>query len=222
MKKFSLMSAAALATLAAAGTGAEGDDDGDAGPAPGQGGSDAAPANPTPTPADTGGTPAAEPADQGGAEATADVVLATDAAASIRAADAAGYARANARMSTVFASDEGKANPALAAFMLSESTASADSIVAHLKAQGAPAAPAAATAPVIPNTSIDLGRGTDPAALVGDDGAGAQAEDGWAKARANTAERGGFVAPTSVAAAAVAARNAGGQFVTATVPPTGN
>src|SRR3546814_7378848 len=69
-------------------------------------------------------------------EAEQAVVAAADAQALIADADGKGFARANARMTTVFASDEGKASPSLAAFMLANSQAEAPAIIEQLKAPG--------------------------------------------------------------------------------------
>src|SRR3546814_10991232 len=107
--KFTLRSRAAVAALAAGGVAASGDDK-DAGPAPGEGGTDK-PADPPAKPDEKPADPPAQP------EAEQAVVAAADAQALIADADGKGFARANARMTTVFASDEGKASPTIAAFL---------------------------------------------------------------------------------------------------------
>lgn len=177
--KFQLMSRAAVAALAAGGAAASGDDK-DAGPAPGEGGTDKPAEQPTPTPSPTPTpAPTEQPATDPAPEATQAVVAAADAQALIAEADGKGFARANARMTTVFASDEGKANPSLAAFMLANSTAEAPAIIEQLKAQGPAQAPEAAAPPArtIANTGVDIG--VDPKALAEDKGAAAEADAGW-------------------------------------------
>lgn len=61
-----------------------------------------------------------------------------------------GAKEANDRTAAVFASDEAKANPGLAAFMLCNSTADAGEIIKQLGAQGAATAPAAAAPAAAP------------------------------------------------------------------------
>lgn len=214
--KFQLLSRAAVAALAAGGVAASGDDK-DAGPAPGQGGSD----KPVePAPAEPGDKPAEPQTPASDAEAPQQVVAAADAQALIAQADAAGFARANARMTTVFASEQGKANPSLAAFMLANSTAEATAIVDQLKAQGGAAAPAAAAAapaadakPAIPDTTVDIG--VDPVALAGGDGAEAKTADaGWDSAIAAHSKAAEPLIPAQT--------NAQGHIVVPAIPKTGN
>lgn len=88
----------------------------------------------------------------------------------------AGAATERARTSTVFASDEGKANMTMAAWMLSANpTASADSIIAQLKtlpaqASTAPPAAGAVTRPLADTPKIDL-TGGKPGHLASNGGA---------------------------------------------------
>jgi hypothetical protein len=217
--KFRLLSAAALTTLAA--TGAAAATDPDEAPEP--------KTDPAPAPADGGAAEEAAPADQGGeqggqgapADAVVDVYPADAAAAAILKSYDTGFAAANARMSTVFASDEAKKDPSLAAFLLTKSDAKAEDIIAEMKGR----APAPAAATPIPETTVDLGRGTDPKGIVDDGAAGKDADDGWAAAQANTARSLGVpsvpTVPAQAAAAAIAAQ-AGGASLVSSVPPTGN
>jgi hypothetical protein len=99
---------------------------------PGHSPAAAAPA-PTPEPSPT---PAPAPAPS--ADANADAIAAAQAAKTI------GQQDANARTAAVFASPEALANPKLAAFLLTETEASADKIIQQLSAQAPAAAPAAA------------------------------------------------------------------------------
>lgn len=226
MSKFQLLSAAALSSLIAAAAG--GDRDEDAGPLPPENGEDAgndAGEDKTGEGADKGG----EPGKTGSAD-TAAHVLAADAVSAAAAADAAGFARANTRVAEVFASEEAKADPSLAAFMLTKSSATSAEIIADLKARGpAPAAAAPPSAP-IPDTGVDLGRGTDAKAIA-DDGKKGKVEegDGWDTAIAESGPSIGMyappapVVPASAAAAAQAAAAGGASFVNSSaVPPTGN
>lgn len=93
---------------------------------------------------------------------------------------ATGAQEANDRMTAVFASDEGKANMSMAAWMLGANpTASAESIIAHLKtmpAQAAAPAPAkgALTTPLTQTPKADL-TGGEPAAELHDGAADADA-----------------------------------------------
>lgn len=207
--KMQLMSRAAVAALAAGAAAAGGEEDPDAGPAPA----------PSPAPA-----PAPAPAGDGenAPEASTAVMLATDAAAAITEARTAGAAEANTRWGTVFASTEAQANPSLAAFLLGNSNANAESIVTQLKAQGGTPAPAATvTEPVqpaatIPNTAIDIGAETDAAAIVaaGATGVDGKGGDVFDVALANHANANAPLVP--------AVLNAQGHIVTPAVPRTGN
>lgn len=170
MKKFSLMSAAAVAALAS-GASTETEDDGDAGPAPG-----ATPApSPAPSPTDEGPKKTTEKSEA--ADEVVDVVAASDVQKIAADAKAAGFAEANTRMGAVFASDEGKADPSTAAFLLANSHASADTIIGQLKAKAPAAAPAAKQ--TVPDTNVDLGKpaGQDPKALA-EEGA-PKGDDPW-------------------------------------------
>ena len=147
------------------------------------------------------------------------VVAASDVSALCADAQAKGFAEANQRMSTVFASDEGKANPSLAAFMLSKSSASAEDIIGELKGQtpaAAPAASAPARGSQIEDTNIDLGSGTDPNAIV-DEGGKPSADNGWGAAIEGYASEHGMVVP-----GANANVTPGTTVNTPAVPPTGN
>jgi len=214
--KFRLLSAAALSALSVASASAPGGDEDDGAPAPGQGGTETAPTpTPTPTRDAAGGDPAPDQ--------PTDVVVAADAKAAIAGAHGTGYAAANDRMTAVFASAEGKANPQLASFLLANSTAAAPAIIDQLKAQGVAPAPAASTAAAIPATKVDLGAGTDPTGLAAEGSDDAAADAGWDKAQAKTAGSMGIVVPIGAQAGVAAASAAGASFVTsAAVPPTGN
>ena len=205
--KFQLMSRASVAALA--GLAASGDDK-DAGPAPAKPEDKAA--DPPAKPGEGEEQPAPPEAPE--AEASQQVVAAADAQALIAEADGKGFARANARMTTVFASEEGKANPSLAAFMLANSTADATAIIGQLKAQGpAPAPSAEAAAPTIPNTGVDIG--VDPQALADAKSKASEADAGWdAALNANAAARAPIV-PRPVA-------NADGTITVPAVTRTGN
>src|SRR3546814_16108445 len=101
--KFTLMSRAAVAALAAGGVAASGDDK-DAVPAPGEGGTD--------KPADPPAKPAEKPADPP-AQPQAEQAVVADAAAQELLADAAGnvFARATTRRPTLFATADSTAPP---------------------------------------------------------------------------------------------------------------
>lgn len=210
--KFNLMSRAAVSTLTAAAVAATGDDP-DAGPAPGQ---DKPVEAPKPAEPDGGKETTDKPAGDAPTEASTDVILASDARTAIAEADAKGFARANARMATVFASDEGKANPSDAAFLLANSHADAAAIIGQLKSRAgssAPSAAAADTKPVIPNTNVDLG--VDPKALSEEKTAKEEAEAGWdASLTAFSEARSPIVLPTNPGAQ-------GGHVTTPAIPRTG-
>lgn len=106
-------------------------------------------------------TPAPQPpaASQPGSEETVDVVTVTDAQAAVAAAETRGATAERTRTSAVLASDAGKANPMMAAWMLEHNaSASADAIIAQLGTMpasavapaAAPAAGTTATAPAAP------------------------------------------------------------------------
>jgi len=219
--KFSLMSRAAVAALAA-GSAAAADDsnDADAGPEPGKGGSDASPPS-NDAPADTGADKTSDKGDAGddkGADAKGgdvqQVVAASDVTALMSEAEAKGFAAANARMSTVMASEEGKANPSTAAFLLANSHANAEAIIAQMKSNPAPAA-SGSTEPIA-NTNVDLGKGVDPKALA-DEGPDKKAvDDSWDEALADRAAANAPIIP------AAHAGNGEGHVTTRALPRTGN
>lgn len=111
-------------------------------------------------PGATAPTPAADAGGEGGENEPA-VVLASEALPAIEGAKAEGHAAGvkaeRERTAAVFASDAGKANPSAAAFMLANSEASAETIVAKLPEMGAAApAPGAATTPDKPAATTPL------------------------------------------------------------------
>ena len=90
--------------------------------------------------------PANEPAGD-----VVDVVTLADYQRDTQAQFAAGAQAERERTAAVFASDAGKANPSMAAFLLNTSaSASADQIIAHLGAMPSAAAPAPAPAAAAP------------------------------------------------------------------------
>lgn len=115
--------------------------------APALGSSTADPVAATPEPADIEGL---------SAEAQAEVVDAIKAASETGrlAGIAEGEKLANARWSAVMSSDAGKANPGLSAFLVMNSTSTAEQIIEQFSAQtpapASAAAPAAPTAPAQP------------------------------------------------------------------------
>jgi len=240
------MSRAAVAALAA-GSAAAADDsnDADAGPEPGKGGSDASPPS-NGAPADTGADKTSDKGDAGddkGADAKGgdvqQVVAASDVTALMSEAEAKGFAAANARMSTVMASEEGKAKPSTAAFLLANSHANAEAIIAQMKSNPGPATSGVpadsaqiATAALqayldemkggsgstepIANTNVDLGKGVDPKALA-DEGPDKKAvDDSWDEALADRAAANAPIIP------AAHAGNGEGHVTTRALPRTGN
>ena len=215
MSKFKLFSASALTSIVAAATGQRPS-------AETEGGSDEGadtttqeadqPADDATTDQPSNSQPSGDaPAgDEGGsADASAEVVSVADATAVAAEQYQAGFAAANARMSTVMASAEGQANPSQAAWMLSNApSASAESIISQLKTFPA-GANASAPSQAIPDTDVDLGRGDANAALGLTD---ANAKDPWAESR----ERVG------ASAGSVVARSDAGGFISAPVTSGGN
>lgn len=212
--KFKLLTASALAALSSSAAGGD-EDDVDAGPEP-----------QTPAPDQGDETPADKPAD-GGGEKTTDKSTASDEVAVVAAADAQqlatdahakGFAEANTRMSAVFDSEEGQKNPSLAAFMLANTSASAEAIIGKLKTQPAAAGSSAGGSQAIPDTNVDLGSGTDPKALAEGKGSGGGEKDGWDEAAAKTAASYGYGSSAPV----VAAQPQGNTITVPACPPTGN
>lgn len=103
--------------------------------------------------------PAAAPPAAGAAPAAGegdpvDVITVADAQTAVANARIEGATAERDRTSKVFASDEGKANPQMAAFMLSSNpAATSDAIVAHLKTMPAASAAAPAPAPAATTTT---------------------------------------------------------------------
>lgn len=137
-----------------------------------------------------GEPPAAAPAPAG--DESVDVVLKTEAESAVSAAKAAGHAAAMQRVEAVFASLSAHTHSADAVFLLCNSDASADKIIAHLDAKGeaapAPSASESAPAPTANEPTpaqkleastpkIDLG---SPAASA--DEPGEPADGGWGDA----------------------------------------
>lgn len=233
MSKFNLFGRSALASMAASvGLGIpaadaprENDDDNpEAGPKP-------ADTPEQPTPAATPDTPStdAAPADNAGADAAVGVVTLADANAHAADQYAAGRKAERERTAAVLGSDIGKANPSMAAWMLSTSPdAGADAIIAQLGTLPG-AAPAASTAPAgIPDTNVDLGK-PGAAAAVADGGGEPSGDDIWKDVQGkNTAP----VVNSDAGRATLAALNAGARTVnvggnaaspaTPAVAPTGN
>lgn len=212
--KFNLLTASALRAFSASAASQPDEDDTDAGPAPAEPdqGGDAAPESQP----DDGGETTTDKPDKG--QATTDVVAAADAASEINASYAKGFAAANARMNTVLTSPEGSKNPALAAFLLSNSNASADAIIGQLKSQPGASAP---TGQEIPDTNVDLGSGVDPKAIA-EDGSKKDDGDGWGDAINTTAGTLGYGGAVTAGGNA-ALRPAQAQNPTGPAcPPTGN
>jgi hypothetical protein len=101
---------------------------------------------------------ASTPTPAASAPVAGDTVLASDALRLAGEAKAAGFAEANARMSAVFASPEGKADPANAAFLLSHTSADAPGIIAHLKANPSAAAGRTSIGALTPHIDLNGGR----------------------------------------------------------------
>lgn len=223
-RKFNLFSRASFAALAAAATGGAtvtgdpDDENPEAGPKPDE---------PNPDTND-GAADDAKPAGEGSPEAGADaeaalqVVPVADATAVAAEQFAAGRKAENARTAAVLGSDIGKANVAMATWMLSTSPdASADAIIAQLSTMpGAVKAGAAApAATVIPDTSVDLGNASAAAALGGEVDADGTAV--WKEVQGESpvpkADGGRFVLPA-------AAITTGGASLASppAVRPTGN
>lgn len=93
---------------------------------------------PEPNASGAGNTPAGLTAEQ--ETEIVDTLKETSAASELK-----GFNDANARVATVFASDAAIANPKLAAFLLTETNASADKVIDQLNAQAPAAAAPAAT-----------------------------------------------------------------------------
>jgi len=122
------------------------------------------------------------------------------------------------RTAAVLGSEEGKANYADASFMLANTDASADKIIAELKSRG-PAAETSTTTDTnagIEDTDVDLGHGTDPAAAL-DEGAEGGDKDPWASSIDRVSTANGLTAP--VAPAASVQPNAAGNI---TIPASHN
>lgn len=221
--KFNLFSRSALASMAAAAgivvpaaDSGERDDDEDGNPEAGP--------KPTVAPASDDGQEAIEgAAPEAGAapdgDAGLEVVAVSDALAIGQEQFAAGVTAERQRTAAVFASAAGLANPAMAAFMLAESSASADAIIAKLGTLPA----ASASVQTIPDTNIDLGKPGAAAAAVSE---GSEPDDVWAQAQGKDAAP---VAASDAGRMSVAALQAGAPQVkvapipsTPAVPPTGN
>lgn len=220
-RKFTLLSKSALASaVSALGLAAEAAADLPAGDAP---------AGDPPAELDEHGKPIVVPPagdPDEGPEAEAQVVTVADASAHASEQYAAGRAAANTRWSTVFASAEATANPALAAFLcVNAPDASAESIVGQLKAMpgaSAPAAPAPA-AQVIPDTNIELAAGDPLAAL----DTTASEKDPWAESSARVfGSTAGMVTSSDAGPSYMPVTQGGMSFtppsMPAGAPPTGN
>jgi hypothetical protein len=126
------------------------------------------PAPPAPAPA-----PAATAAQ---ADDTVDVVTLADANAAVADAEIRGATAERTRTAAVLASDAGKANPSMAAFMLNTTpNATADQIIAHLGTLPAAAA-AAAPAPAAATPAITVPLAETPIITVGAGANGGEAE----------------------------------------------
>jgi hypothetical protein len=131
-------------------------------------------------------TPAPAPAGDAGADAQpqGDFVTVADAVAAATEAKAeghkAGFAAANARMGAVLGSDAGKANPAMAAFMLTNTEASAETIIGQLATMPAGAAAPAPAAPAAPagDSPADRIQATTPVVDLGGAAAANNGDDG--------------------------------------------
>jgi hypothetical protein len=233
MSKFNLFSRSALSSMAAVAASAglvpvaEGgakpeDKDPEAGPLPAdEDGDDAAAAG---KPVDKKNCEEDAAAD--GTAAAADVVLVADAAAVANEQFIAGRNAERERTATVLGSDEGKANPAMAGWMLANNAdASAASIVAGLKLLPT-AMQSASTSAAIPDTNVNLGRGDAEAAL----GMGASGDDVWADVQGSAPKSAAPVLASDAGSMARAALASGASLVTTaasapTTPaarPTGN
>lgn len=229
MRKFSLFSKTALTSMAAAAAATTGgaprendDDNPEAGPVPED---DDKPA-PVAKPADAGSVDGDE-----GAEAGTQVVTFADATAHGTEQFAAGRKAERERTAAVFGSDIGKANPSMAAWLLSTGAdASAEAIITQLT--GMPGASAAAPAPApaaggIPDTNVDLGNASGAAAAVAEGAGDKSGDDIWADVQGkNTAP----VVSSDAGRSTIAALQSGARTVTVSgtvpsapaVPATGN
>ena len=226
--KFNLFSRSALASMAAAAVGIgldapgkpDEDEDPEAGPTPDD-------PEETQEETDAGADKTGKKKCDGeepGAAAASPAAPAADAADQF----AAGRKAERERTAAVLGSDAGKANPAMAGWMLSSSPdASADAIVAQLKTM--PVASAAAGGQSIPDTNVDLGKPGAAAAVA--EGAGA-ADDVWADVQGTKGSAAPVVA-SDAGRATLAAIQAGARTVntggaaastpsTPAVAPTGN
>ncbi len=231
--KFNLFSRASLASLAAAAAGGLGigldapkpdELDPDVPPVPGEGeGEDE----------DKNGKPADKPEGEdvdASAFAGQEIVLKDDAVAVAAEQFTAGRAAERARTAAVLGSDEGKANPAMAGWLLGATPdAKAEDIVAQLKTMPAGAStPAPAPAAGIPDTDVDLGRPAAKDAL-NDRGAADGQGDVWDDVQ-GTKNGASAVVPADAGRMALAAISAGATLVTTgaaaspapAVVPTGN
>lgn len=158
-----------------------------------------------------------------------DVVSVADATAVAADQFAAGRKAERERTAAVLGSDIGKANPAMAGWMLSSSPdANADAIIAQLKTMPGAAAPAAGQS--IPDTNVDLGKPGAAAAVA--EGGGTSGDDVWADVQGTKGSDAPVVA-SDAGRATLAALQAGARTVntggaaastpsTPAVVPTGN
>lgn len=241
MSKFKLFARSSIAALAAnaglADLGAEGgrpndDLDPEAGPKPEdpEEGEEGVDAEGKPMKKDKPaceGDAAAAAAAAAGVEAAAEVpvVALADAQAVAGEQFQAGMKAERERTTAVLSSDDGKANPTMAAWMLSSSpNATAESIITQLAAM--PSAYKTAQARVIPDTNVDLGRGAAADVL----GSGADGDNVWATVQGSKVAATAPVVPSDRGSHAAAALASGASFVmtgaaqpkTPAVAPTGN
>jgi hypothetical protein len=226
MRKFTLFSRSALTSMAAVAglapsTAEEAPDgeDPEAGPVPDDGEEEVVGA----TDEGTGVKPKDKP--EGEPEAGVEVVTLADAQAHAAAKFADGRKAERERVAAVLGSDQGKANTAMAAFMLSTSPdASADDIIKHLSTM--PSAPVLSASPVtIPDTNVDLGKPGAASAATGETGKGSDVWDEVQGTGASAPVVSSDASRATLAAIAAGAKtvNTGGNANSApAVVPTGN